>query len=239
MGKRRMLKFLRMYYRLLIPFVLFPAMLAAEPPSAVEIASEPHHHLVLQNQYVRVFKVEVPPRQSTMMHWHGHDYAYVTIGDAEFSNELMGKQPVTVKLQNGETRFSPGNFAHVARDLASTPFRNVTIELLRDQKARQPSAKWDEQRGLQVLEGGTADILFVKDGVRVTDFQLQPGATVPKNRLSTPYLLVAVTDIELRAPHKATLADLKSGDIKWFAAGLKTGLANAAKQPARFITLEF
>jgi quercetin dioxygenase-like cupin family protein len=229
-----------MYYRLLIPFVLFPAMLAAEPPSAVEIASEPHHHLVLLNQYVRVFKVEVPPRQSTMMHWHGHDYAYVTIGNAEFSNELMGKQPVTVKLQNGETRFFPGNFAHVARDLASTPFRNVTIEFLQDQKARQtPSPKWDEQRGLQVLEAGTADILFVKDGVRLTDFQLQPGATVPKNRLSAPYLLVAVTDLELRAPNKATLADLKSGSVKWFAAGHQTGLVNTAKQPARFIALEF
>lgn len=233
-----MLEFPAMYSSLLIPSLLFAAMWAAEPPSAVEIASEPHHHLVLQNQYVRVFKVEVPPQQSTMMHWHAHDYAYVTIGDAEFSNELSGKPPATVKLQNGETRFFPGNFAHLARDLAGTPFHNVTIEFLQDQKARQTaSAKWEEQRGLQVLEGGTADILFVKDGVRVTDFQLQPGAAVPKSQLSPPFLLVAVTDVELRA--KAGLADLKSGGIKWFAAGPHTGLINAAKQPARFVTLEF
>jgi hypothetical protein len=229
-----------MRYSLLIPCVLFAATLAAEPPSAVEIASEPHHHLVLQNKYVRVFNVEVPPQQSTMMHWHGHDYAYVAIGDAEFSNEVMGKPPVTVKLRNGETRFSLGNFAHVARDLAGMPFRNVTIELLQDHNASlSSSARWDEQRGLQVLEGGTADILFVKDGVRVTEFQLQPGAIVPKNRLTAPYLLVALTDLELRAPDKTTLADLKTGGIKWFAARPKTGFSNAAKQSVRFITLEF
>ena len=229
-----------MRYRLLIPGVLFAALLAAEPPSAVEIASEPHHHLALQNKYVRVFNVEVPPQQSTMMHWHAHDYAYVAIGDAEFSNEVMGKPPATVKLRDGETRFSPGNFAHVAHDLAATPFRNVTIELLQDHNASlSSSARWDEQRGLQVLEGGTADILFVKDGVRVTEFQLQPGAIVPKNRLTAPYLLVALTDLELRAPDKTTLVNLKTGRIKWFAARPKTGFSNAAKQSVRFITLEF
>src|SRR6266496_586448 len=46
--------------------------------SEVEITAEPHHRLALENQYVRVFKVDVPPHESTLMHRHRHDYIFVT-----------------------------------------------------------------------------------------------------------------------------------------------------------------
>jgi len=80
----------------------------------------------------------------------------VTLGASEVSNEVEGKPAATLKLQDGETRFTPGNFAHIARNLPSTPFRNVTIEFLRDKITTQ--AKWDQERGLNVLSGGTQEI---------------------------------------------------------------------------------
>ena len=110
-----------LFLLLLIPF------LAARTATEVEITSEPSHHLALENEYVRVFKVEVAPHTATLMHRHRHDYIYVTFGDAHISNEVEGKSPVDVKLSDGETRFTAGNFAHIARDLSDQPFRNVTI----------------------------------------------------------------------------------------------------------------
>jgi quercetin dioxygenase-like cupin family protein len=73
---------------LLIPF------LAAPTTIEVQITSEPSHHLVLENEYLRVFKVEVAPHASTLMHRHRHDYVFVTLGDAHVSNEVEGKPPV-------------------------------------------------------------------------------------------------------------------------------------------------
>jgi len=98
----------------------------------VEITAEPSHHLALENEYVRVFKVSVEPHTATLMHRHRHDYMFVTLGDASISNEVESKEPVQAKLSDGDTRFTAGNFAHIARDLSDTPFRNVTIELLQD-----------------------------------------------------------------------------------------------------------
>src|SRR5713101_6622594 len=161
--------------RLLFLFLLIP-FLAAQTTSEVEITSEPSHHLALENEYVRVFKVEVAPHAATLMHRHRHDYVFVTLGASAVSNEVEGKPPVALKLQDGETRFTPGNFAHIARNLPSTPFRNVTIEFLRDKITTQ--AKWDQERGLNVLSGGTQEILFVKDGVRVSEIELQPGGVL-------------------------------------------------------------
>src|SRR6266705_6588194 len=140
---------------LLLAFALF-----GQSVSEVEITAEPHHRLSLENQYVRVFKVDVPPHESTLMHRHRHDYVFVTLGASEVSNEVEGKAPLTLKLQDGETRFTPGGFAHIAKNLSDQPFRNVTIEFLQDEKARQsPPPKWDEERGMHILEGGIQDIL--------------------------------------------------------------------------------
>ena len=141
--------------------LLFTAVvLWAQTPNEVEITNEGHHHQVLQNDFVRVFKVEVGPKEATLMHRHRHDYLYISLGPADVSNEVEGKSPAQLKLQDGQTGFT-GNFAHIARNLADTPFRNVTIELMQDEKARSaPPAKWDEERGLQVLHGGTQEILW-------------------------------------------------------------------------------
>src|SRR5260370_28672259 len=181
-----------LFLLLLIPF------LAAQTAPEVEITSEPSHHLALENDHIRVFGVEVAPHASTLMHRHRHDYFFVTLGDAHVSNEVEGKPPVDLKLADGETRFAPGNFAHVAKDLSDQPFRNVTIELVQDEKLRQTPSHWLEESGEKTFPGGRSKILFVKDGVRVSEVNLESGAIVPSHH-DGPHLLVAVSDLALRS----------------------------------------
>jgi quercetin dioxygenase-like cupin family protein len=209
-------------------------------PSEVEITSEPNHHLVFQNTYVRVFQVEVAPNSATLMHRHRHDYTFVTLGPSQISNEVEGKPPVTLNLHDGETRFAPGNFAHRARNLADTPFRNVTIEFLRDEK--ESSSKWDEDRGLHVLHGGTQEVLFVNDGVRVSEVELQTAGVLPKHHHPGPRLLVAVTDLVFRddvVGKPASNIEMKSGDVKWLEAGVTHTITNVGMKQAKFVELEF
>lgn len=222
---------------------LLMTFLWAQSTPEVEITSEAHHHLAFENEFVRVFQVEVPPRDSTLMHWHRHDYVFVTLGASGVSNEVKGKPPAELKLQDGETRFSAGGFAHIARNLAPTPFRNVTVELLQDHKARTaPPAKWDEDRGLHVLNAGTQEILFVKDNARVSEFELQPGGVVPSHHHNGPHLVIAVTDLDIRSDvegQPAMPGHLKSGDVKWLPGGYTHTLTNTGKQAAKFVTMEF
>ena len=212
------------------------------PPSEVEITAEPSHHLAFQNSYVRVFQVEVAPHGTTLLHRHRHDYIFVTLGASEVSNEVQGKSPVTLKLQDGETRFTPGNFAHVARNLAETPFRNVTIELLHDEQSSGAQPKWEEDRGLHVLRGGTQEILFVKDGVRVSEIELQTAGVLPKHTHGRPQLIVAVTDLVFRndvVGKPASNIEMKSGDVRWEGAGLTHTVTNVGKEAAKLVTLDF
>jgi quercetin dioxygenase-like cupin family protein len=219
------------------------AFLWGQTTPEVEITNEAQHHLVFENEYIRVFKVEVAPHEATLMHRHHHDYVFVTLGESEVANEVQGKPPVPLRLQDGETRFVRGEFAHVARNLAPTPFRNLTIELLQDEEARKtPPPKWDEERGLHIFNGGTQDILFVKDGVRVSEVELQPDGVVPSHHHNGPHLLVAVTDLDVRSDVEGMgpmPGHFKSGDAKWLPGGYTHTLTNVGKQTARFVTLEF
>jgi quercetin dioxygenase-like cupin family protein len=216
-------------------------------PTPVEVTAEPGHHLALTNEYVRVFKVEVGPNASTLLHHHGHDYIYVSLGISQVENDVAGKSPIKLTLQDGETHFVSGGFAHVAKNLSDQPFRDILIELMQDEKAREsPPPKWgengDEERGLQVLNGGTNHILFVNDGVRVSQLDLQPGGILPKHHHAGPNLIVAVTDVDLRSDIEGNAPaqiQLKSGDVTWTNGDTTHALTNIGKQDAKLITIEF
>jgi len=228
-------------------FCLIATLLTAQALAPeVEITAEPHHHLTLANKSVRVFNVEVPPHSDTLMHWHRHDYIYVTLGDSEVINAVKDKSPVTVKLQDGETRFSPATFAHIAHNISDRPFRNVTIEILEDATLRNAIPQWDtnknEDRALETFPGGTKQILFVKDGIRATEFELQPNGVVPLHHHNGPHLLVAVTDLEVRSDVEGMgpmPGHFKSGDSKWLPGGYSHTITNTGHQLAKFVTLEF
>jgi hypothetical protein len=226
------------------------AILAAQSAPEFEITAEPHHRLAFANDQVRVFSVDVPPHSETLLHWHRHDYIFITLGDSEVLNAVQGKDPVTLKLQDGQAGFLPGPFAHIFRNVSAQPFRNVTVELLEDNKLRHSPVHWDpahpeDDRGLEILQAGTKEILFVKDGVRVSEFELQPGGVVPMRHHAGPHLLVAVTDLDLRESHlndvhpPPDLGHCMAGQVDWFPGDYSSSLTNIAKTPAKFVTLEF
>jgi quercetin dioxygenase-like cupin family protein len=246
-GQGRMLESRSMHHprlsRVLIVVAASSLLLSAQKaaPAEVEITAEPNHHLLLQNQYVRVFKLEVPPHVTTLQHPHRHDYIAVTLGLSQVENDVAGKPPATLTLQDGETRFVPGGFTHFGKNLSDQPYRTLIIELMQDKKARQ-KAPWDEDRGLHILHGGTEDILFVKDGVRASELQLQPGGILPKHRHTGPHLIVAVTALDLRSDvggKAPAQIQLEAGDVSWVKAGMTDTLTNAGTQNAKLITLEF
>jgi quercetin dioxygenase-like cupin family protein len=230
--------------RRLLPSLLLIALLTAlaQTPPEVEITAEPSHHLVLENEYVRVFQVELAPHAATLMHRHRHDYFFVTLGDSHISNEVEGKAPADLALADGETRFTPGNFAHIARNLSTQPFRNVTIELLQDEELRTVPSRWPMEGGDKNFPGGQVKILSVRDGARVSEIGLQPGATQPSHRHDGPFLVVASTDLDLRSDREGQRAisiHLKAGDIKWLPGGYTHTLTNTGTGPSRHVIVEF
>ena len=207
--------------RHVLPILLLSLRLLAQT-GPVEITAEPGHHLVLQNRYTRVFQVELAPHASTLPHIHRHDYVYVVLGAAEIENDEQGKPPVKMKLADGQVNLPKGGFTHVLRNLGDAPFRNVTIEILRQPPGRTST---QPQRGMKTDSGYVIDTIFDTPAVRVSDIKLNPGATLARHYHRWPHLAVAVTDQHLRSQVKANAAtesQKKRGEISWVKAGLTT-----------------
>lgn len=224
---------------------LFVAAQSAAPE--VEITAEPHHHQVFANDRVRIFYVEIPAHGETLLHWHRHDYVYINLGEAQVSNEAKGKQPVNVKLHDGDAGLISASFAHVAKNLNDTPFRNIDVELLHDTALRRLPKPSEDQRALAILQGGTQQVLWVKDGVRASEFELQPNAAVPSQAKARAIVLVALNELDFYTndprshdAHEpaAPKVHLKPGEAKWLPVGFRHPLVNAGKSVAKFVTLE-
>jgi hypothetical protein len=214
--------------------LLIPCLLSAQ--TEVEITAEPHHHLEFQNNFVRAFKVNIPPHEATLLHRHRHDYFVIALAASDLSSEEPGKPAGSIKLKAGETGFHAGSFAHLARNQAATAFPHVDVEIL------QPTSyKWEEDRGLHIHEGGTSEILLVKDGVRATEVDLQPRGMMHKHQHTSPYLVVAITDVNLHSDSSKgmKMVKLKAGEVAWSGVPESHSIMNMGPDDAKFVVLEF
>jgi hypothetical protein len=97
--------------------------------NVVDIADEPHHHLVIANQYVRVFSVDVPAHTRTLCHRHPNEYLLYVASGAEIVSAARDDQPKRLSYCDGECELSKAGLEHVVENLGDGAFRNVVVEL--------------------------------------------------------------------------------------------------------------
>jgi len=227
---------------------LFLFSLRAQAPVPVPLAhgdvpGEPHHHLKIENAYVRAYYVEVPPHDATQLHQHDNDYIFVTLGDSDVTNAVLGKPEAHLVLKDGEVHFTRGGFAHVARNNADALFRNVTIEFLRPQGEAH-------NLGEQIVQGPLSDCrpardpqvsivpLFETGDTRLELLTLAPQASFEMIG-RTGRLLVAFDKAELQVHFSGKTSVLHSGDAIWLPPGdgWKQTVKNLARAPSRYLTV--
>jgi quercetin dioxygenase-like cupin family protein len=182
------------------------AQSAAPVLAVVPIAKEPSHHLVFENEYVRVFKVEVAPHAETLYHKHDVDYVFVTLGDSDVESVRVGEPTVRLQLKDGETRFTKGGFAHKAVNRSDKPFVNVTVEL-------KKGAPGLSQRLFDRCEGDVCEQgVLVSPTTNCERYSSVRGGRIVLAK-GRKYLLVAAGNVTTKEANG--VSKLKSGDSIW------------------------
>ena len=152
--------------------LLFNFSMQAQAPAAnpVPIKEEPHHHLLIENEYVRAWGFSLAGHEATLLHTHDLPYIGVALGPGDFINLVVGKPEARATPMDGQMSYSKGGFAHVVRTDAGTPFRNFTIELLKPQGAPQ-------NRCVKVIADGALDCPQVSASPTGPPIQATPTAT--------------------------------------------------------------
>jgi uncharacterized RmlC-like cupin family protein len=224
----------------------------AQAPVAVPIPKEPHHHLVFENSYVRVFRVNVPAHEATLLHQHDVPYLYVALGPADVINAVQDKPEVHLVMADGQLGYSPGHFAHIARNESDSPFNNVTFELLHAQGEVHNLCE-------KIVEGELGECrpfqnrsVSGKPYLRSEEMQVFSGTMKPKAEFSDigidDRLFVAMDQAEFEVkfpgaagPHSPgqPTTRLSSGDVLWIPANRVATMANLRTKPSSYLDILF
>jgi hypothetical protein len=221
----------------------------------VPLRDEPHHRLILQNEFANVYTVAVPPNDETLMHRHDLPYLAVNFGPGNITNIVPGQKEAQLTLRDGQVIYSPGGFAHIARTNSGAAFRNVTVELVKPQGTARNLCKQvvagplacrqEQQQQASAKKKPAADAddivpYFETDEVRVEVVTVSLGRDYVEQSPKQNTLLIAMTNSNMNAEiggHHVSF--LHSGDILWLPAGEPAKVNDFLGTRSNFLLVSF
>jgi hypothetical protein len=111
-------------------WVLFCSSVAM---SQVPVKNEPRHHPVLQNKYIRLLDVWLPPADTTLYHIHETPSVFVILSNTVTGAQIKGESWVKAAPALGNVwyrSFSPDMLVHRVCNMDSVVFHVNDIEIL-------------------------------------------------------------------------------------------------------------
>ncbi len=197
----------------------------------VVIEDEPRHHLIIANQYVRAFAVEIAPHERTLCHRHPYDYILYVTGDAEIVSAAKDKPPERQTHHAGECELLPAGLVHVVENLGERPFRNVVVELVPGKELRRGAAP-------RVVSGRAEVCEILREEVgAVFRLKLEPGAEL---EIAGPAVLSAPNGggIVLKEIEEFDHPLDEFRKLAWVCAPRKVWIRNAGAEPAEALAFQ-
>jgi quercetin dioxygenase-like cupin family protein len=224
-----------------------PASRISSAGVPVDMKSDHFFHSVLENDRVRIFKVEIPPSQSSALDQHKHDYIVVSLGKNDF--EIAGGgMTFPMQMDDGEIQVLKSGAPHRITNRSSQLLRLLELEVLREVHPDQPVCGLGGRRctdgkfGHSDIGTYTRSTLFETDTVKLARIELGPESLLPEHRHDRCHVLLALADVSLRdetGVDQEHEIHLKAGQAEWYSQALVHTLKNLDKQDVQFITVEF
>jgi hypothetical protein len=234
----------------LLAMCCLPLATFAQIQTVIPLASEPHHHLALHNEYVNVYEVEVAPHDSVQLHRHDFDAISIMMSSSEVVVRVPGKPDAGQKLSEGQVRLQSSGYVHSTSVEGDTTYRNVTVELLfRQQGGRNLCAKviatqvlnCPSERATTPNATHMEQPQYETDQTSVTLIRVLPHQSVTAGNTGRPELIVSLDDASVATLGEAGPGNpLRRGGITWTAIGQAAPVfKNNSDKEARLISFRF
>ena len=196
----------------------------------VPVEQEPHHRVLLKNDFVIVMRVNLPPGESTLYHTHSHDRAAIDLAHNAITQQKPGG------IEGSPSYSKPGDvlaftldspFTHRVKNDGSGMMDLIDVEFL--QRPKQPAGS------------AAATVVAENPSARIFRWTIAPGTVSPMHAHERPYLIVATTAFKLKmsAPDGRSLSEeVKPGDFHWVDAKVTHSLANEGNTPGEIVEIE-
>ena len=231
-------------FDVLLGILFCTSFLSAQVAVPSEITAEPHHHLLLQNDQVRVFEVILHPTEHILVR-HQYNFLVVALQDSEMVMWNEGESEIAnFRFNQGDVHFFYAGAARGMRNDHTSEYRNITVEFLNPKVTtfgyQANTGKWEyggsaigppvdpNKKFRNTLKLGSADAGDV--------LLLQRDVLEPPDK-GTFELLIAVTDLDVTSGSDLHVRKA-SGSAWWIGDGRKADLINTTPDPARCVLVE-
>jgi hypothetical protein len=199
---------------LLIPLIFFALGLTAQT-DAIQVSQEPRHHKVLENAWVRVLDVRIPPGDTSLMHKHSTPSVFMVLSNTQTGSQAI-VEPEKPDLSDGHVWFE-GFYTtpriHRVWNSGSIVFHVIDMEILHSNPGELESP----------LVADGLSIQFDEKPVRAYRMELSANTRMQFPKRKKPVLVVG----------------LVKGDFTYFPPGKPVRLANVTNNPHPIAIYEF
>ena len=202
--------------------------------SQVAVSKEPRHHVVFENDKVRILNVLLPPGDTTQYHVHSLPSVFISLSKTNTSWQRINEQPVASLSVAGYIWFENLNPPHVKIHRVwnndTSVYHVMDVELL---------AK-DSGFTLKPLNIEHLHLLIDTPWVRTYTIKLAKNEQAIIKEQQSNFILVAINDatINLNENGKESRSIIKSGKFYWIKTNDKFSVISLGDTPANFALLE-
>jgi quercetin dioxygenase-like cupin family protein len=218
------MSFQRTFLMLSLAAGFLGAAASGQEPEVLALEAEPHHHLALKNEYVKVYQVQVEPHDAVKLHRHDTDAISLSLSESLVTVHFPGKPDVQQKLTNGQIRLQARGYVHSTSVDGDTPFRNVTVELLKPQTGERNGCAQVISKEPMHCEGlhgqvGLGVPQFETEQTFVGLLQVKPHERISIGGTAGATLIVALDGGAEGSSENGRASSLRAGDFVWIDRG--------------------
>ena len=198
----------------------FSISVLADGQDLITIASEPHHHLLMHNDYVNVYHAQLLPHQSMLLHTHAYTYTQVAIGDAQTVRIVPGQPEAARPVHDGQVDYGAKGATHSSRNDGSATYNTIAVEFLHPQNdIKNGCVAATAGQPLNCVDGDAphGKLQFETDNTRIYSTLIPPHKVIQIDTSSDEELIVAVD--KMRITRGKATETLNPGDFAWLEKG--------------------
>jgi hypothetical protein len=234
-----------------------PQGAATKTGAPLPIGEETHHELLLKNDYVNVYGVNIPAQDATLPFHHDQPYLAISIGPSDVEMTANDTPQERQTFRDGDTAYIPDPGTIVVRPTGDRAYRGVALELLKPQGGvrfgdgsvratagqttlQSPKSQTRKQATQPSETTKAADsYLFQTDELYVQRIRLLHGGEFSDAKPAQAALMVALADSTLSVTVGDALSLLHDGDVLWLPAGRARTMRKFLDQDSSFLLISF
>jgi hypothetical protein len=197
----------------------------------VPVRLEPRHKVALENEWVRLLDVRLPPGDTSLFHIHEIPSFFIPLSTTAVGIEVKGQLPAESKFTLGANWFNgfeKGPLIHKVWNSDTNTLHIIDLEVLSTKKSPLPAT----------VQLPDAKIDFENEKLRAYKVEVSSGKQVTLPNLSTPMILISLSGTPLQIENASKKnTELDAGGFQWLEAGHRFTINSKETTPSTVILI--